>query len=65
MSTSGDDLEPAMQPIGDEARRLKESTMYSAQGQFERAKFWRALNLTLGVSAAILAAVAGVPYMWP
>ena len=34
--------------------------MYSAQGQFERAKFWRALNLSLGVGAAVLAAVAGV-----
>jgi len=34
--------------------------MYSAQGQFERAKFWRAVNLSLGVAAAILAAVAGV-----
>jgi hypothetical protein len=34
--------------------------MYSAQGQFERAKFWRGLNLSLGVGAAILAAVAGI-----
>jgi hypothetical protein len=34
--------------------------MYSAQGQFERAKFWRGLNLALGVGAAVLAAVAGV-----
>lgn len=34
--------------------------MYSAQSQFERAKFWRGLNLSLGVGATILAAVAGV-----
>lgn len=34
--------------------------MYSAQGQFERAKFWRGVNLSLGVGAAVLAAVAGV-----
>lgn len=34
--------------------------MYSAQSQFERAKFWRGLNLTLGVGATILAAIAGV-----
>jgi hypothetical protein len=60
MSAPEDDLEPALRPIHDETRRLEESAMYSAQGQFERAKFWRALNLFLGVSAAILAAVAGV-----
>jgi hypothetical protein len=34
--------------------------MYSAQGQFERANFWRGLNLSLGVGAAVLAAAAGV-----
>lgn len=60
MPASHGDLEAALRPIHDEARRLEESTMYSAQGQFERAKFWRALNLSLGVGAAILAAVAGV-----
>jgi hypothetical protein len=57
---SHDDLDPALWPIGEEARRLEESAMYSAQGQFERAKFWRGLNLSLGVVAAALAAVAGV-----
>jgi hypothetical protein len=55
-----DDLDAVLRPIGDEARRLEEGAMYSAQGQFERAKFWRAVNLSLGVAAAILAAVAGV-----
>jgi hypothetical protein len=49
-----------LEPIRDEIRRLEESAMYSAQGQFEQAKFWRALNLSLGAGAAILAAVAGV-----
>jgi hypothetical protein len=33
--------------------------MYSAQTQFSSAKFWRGLNLALGVPAAMLAAVAG------
>jgi hypothetical protein len=46
--------------IGAELRRLEESAMYSAQGQFEQAKMWRAMNLALGVPAAVLAAVAGV-----
>ncbi len=60
MSAVHDDLDPALRPIHDEARRLEESAMYSAQGQFERAKFWRGLNLSLGVGAALLAAVSGV-----
>jgi hypothetical protein len=46
--------------IGAELARLEESAMYSAQGQFEQAKMWRAVNLSLGVPAAVLAAVAGV-----
>jgi hypothetical protein len=58
--TAHDDLDPMRLPIRDEARRLEESAMYSPQSQFERAKFWRGLNLSLGVGAAILAAVAGV-----
>lgn len=60
MAASDDDLDAGRGPIGDEARRLEEAAMYSAQGQFERAKFWRAVNLSLGIAAAILAAVAGV-----
>lgn len=60
MSVAHDDLEPGLRPVGDEAHRLEESAMYSAQGQYERAKFWRGFNLSLGVAAAILAAVAGV-----
>jgi hypothetical protein len=60
VSASHGDLESTLSPIGDEARRLEESAMYSAQSQFERAKFWRGLNLSLGVGAAVLAAVAGV-----
>jgi hypothetical protein len=53
-------IEPALQPIHDEVRRLEESAMYSAQGQFERAKFWRGLNISLGLAAALFAAVSGV-----
>jgi hypothetical protein len=33
--------------------------MYSSQGQFEQAKFWRGMNLSLGLPASILAAVSG------
>jgi len=60
VSASHGDPEAALRPIDDEARRLEESAKYSAQGQFERAKFWRGVNLALGVGAAILAAIAGV-----
>lgn len=33
--------------------------MYSSQTQFSSSKFWRGLNLALGVPAAALAAIAG------
>jgi hypothetical protein len=46
-------------PIRKELCRIEESAMLSAQAQFEQAKFWRAVNLALGVPAAVLAAVAG------
>lgn len=45
--------------IAAEISRIEESAMYSAQSQFSAAKFWRGLNLALGVPAAALAAVAG------
>lgn len=45
--------------IVEELARIEEAAMYSAQTQFSSAKFWRGLNLALGVPAAALAAVAG------
>src|SRR5688500_16797436 len=45
--------------IRDELQRVEESTMWSAQGQFEQAKQWRFVNLAVGVPASALAAVAG------
>jgi hypothetical protein len=47
------------QPIRNELSRIEESATFSAQAQFEQAKYWRAVNLILGVPAAVLAAVAG------
>src|SRR5579875_2856596 len=47
------------QGITDELRRIEEAATYSSQTQFSSAKFWRGLNLALGVPAAALAAVAG------
>jgi hypothetical protein len=47
------------QAIEDELKRLEESAMYSAQGQFEETKQWRGVNLLLGLPASLLAAVAG------
>jgi hypothetical protein len=46
--------------IGRELSRIEESARFSAQAQFEQAKYWRAIHLTLGVPASVLAAVAGV-----
>jgi len=47
------------QSISDELSRIEEAAMHSAQTQFSSAKFWRSLNLALGIPAATLAAVAG------
>jgi len=45
--------------IRDELCRIEESATYSAQGQFEQAKQWRAVNLALGLPASVLAAISG------
>ncbi|WP_369028999.1 SLATT domain-containing protein [Streptomyces adonidis] len=45
--------------IAEEAERIHESALFSAQGQFEQAKLWRLINLIIGVPAAILGAIAG------
>lgn len=45
--------------IVNELKRLEESAMYSAQMQFEETKFWRGVNLALGLPTSLLAAVAG------
>lgn len=52
-------LPAELQAIAEEVDRIHESALWSAQGQFEQMKFWRAMNLMLGAPAAILAAVAG------
>ncbi|MDQ4142692.1 MAG: SLATT domain-containing protein, partial [Actinomycetota bacterium] len=53
------DLEPKLRPIAQEISRLHENVLWSAQGQFEQMKLWRAMNALLGVPAAVLAAVSG------
>jgi hypothetical protein len=52
-------IAPPDQSISDELSRIEEAAMHSAQTQFSSAKFWRGLNLALGIPAATLAAVAG------
>lgn len=47
------------QDIATELGRIEESATYSAQTQFSSSKFWRGLNLFLGIPAAVFAAVAG------
>lgn len=46
-------------PIAQEASRIHESAMYSAQAQFEQAKIWRRINIWLGAPAAVFAALGG------
>jgi len=55
----GAETEVRRKAIEDELRRLEESSMYSGQIQFEAAKQWRSINLTLGIPASVLAAVSG------
>lgn len=46
--------------IQTEVARIHESAIFSAQGQFEAAKAWRALHWTLGVLTAALSTLAAV-----
>ncbi|MGW3287358.1 SLATT domain-containing protein [Streptomyces sp. NPDC001002] len=59
MSLLPRDLPASHHAIAQEADRIHESAMWSAQGQFEQAKLWRLINLLLGMPAAALAAVSG------
>jgi hypothetical protein len=45
--------------IEQELRRIEETAMYGAQMQFEQTKFWRSVNLSLGIPASVLAAASG------
>lgn len=53
------DLPVDLKPLAEEIDRIHESALWSAQGQFEQMKLWRAMNIFLGVPAAVLAAIAG------
>jgi hypothetical protein len=52
-------LSADLRPIGEEVHRLHESTLWSAQTQFEQLKRWRGVHYWVGVLAAVLAALAG------
>jgi hypothetical protein len=54
-----DDNQAGRTALGEELHRLEESANYSAQSQFEQAKFWRGVNLLVGAPAAVVAAVSG------
>jgi hypothetical protein len=53
------DLDPKLQAMAEEISRIHENVLWSAQGQFEQMKLWRAMNAVLGVPAAVLAAISG------
>lgn len=46
-------------PVGEEISRIEESARYSAQVQFEAAKFWHHWNLVLGVPASFFGLFTG------
>lgn len=52
--------DPQRAAIQAEVARILESAVFSAQGQFEAAKVWRALHWTLGVLTAALSTLAAV-----
>lgn len=57
----GESQEPPQRAaIQAEVARILESAVFSAQGQFEAAKAWRALHWTLGVLTAALSTLAAV-----
>lgn len=58
-ASSDGSQEVRRQAIEAELHRLEESAKDSAQSQFELAKRWRAVNLSLGIPASLLAAIAG------
>ena len=43
-----------------EARRVEEDALFSAKGHFESGRIWSAVNLWVGMPAAMLAAISGV-----
>ncbi len=59
MSLIPPDIPESHRTIAAEADRIHESALWSSQGQFEQAKFWRLVNLLFGVPAAVLAAISG------
>lgn len=58
MTTESDAAQRAA--IRDEASRIQESAVFSAQGQFEAAKAWRAIHWVLGGLAAVISALSAV-----
>lgn len=52
--------EPQRAAIQAEVARILESAVFSAQGQYEAAKVWRALHWALGVLTAALSTLAAV-----
>ncbi len=48
-----------VQEIVKEAKRIEESTLFSAKGHFAAAESWSRLHLVVGVPNAVLAGVAG------
>lgn len=54
-----DDAISRRSEIAAEFDRIEESAKWCAQGQFEMSKKWGAVNLSVGMPASVLAAVAG------
>jgi hypothetical protein len=52
-------VEPIRIKNVEEAKRIENDALYSAKGHYEAAKYWTRFHLTIGISTAILSAIAG------
>ena len=57
-STSENLVSNTKEEIIKEAKRIEESTLYSAKGHFAAARFWTNFHLWIGLPTAVLAGIA-------
>lgn len=59
IATSEESLSKTKEEIVKEAKRLEESSLYSAKGHFVAAEFWQRFHLWIGIPTLILAGIVG------
>ena len=59
IETREESLSKTKEEIVKEAKRIEESSLYSAKGHFVAAEFWQRFHLWIGIPTLILAGVSG------